>query len=748
MKRITIIRASLFLVAICLTMVACNSTSKQDSVTTESQELYRIQVGGKCGFINEYGKLMIEPQFDRAYWFFGDGVCYAEIGERKGLINTDGEFVVELDNSINWVSKSQNDVSVFHTKNGKQGIINILGEVVLPATFKTVIRDESNGFIVEDTLGNQGYVNYQGEFIVPCKYDEIHSVNEGLMVVATNNKFGYMDTTGVWVIDTVYNDARDFGDGLARVKIGEKWQFINHEGIIDERFNYDEVFTGFSCNRAFVKNGNAIELIDTSGTQIAVVEVDSVYGFSEGFATFKKNGKYGKIDTVGNIVIQSMYEKLSHTMNGLSVFEKKGKQGLIDNNGNVIVNAIHEKFLRKTGCSLLQFADDNWTRGTYYDREGNLIWKDMSVNSYQLPDTPTKEDWKCFFDAKLSEMNPIEGIYYVTFNEMAVDRENDHASSNGSSSGFYAVVRSSENHNEYNAFSIDERKISQYWKNCWVKKFVSIGETNAYAIVNRSEKSMWAEDGKLVLEDPYKFNVTLRQGGNDYYNWYVQCEFIKDYPSTEMFDQVQQPEWTGTGFAIADGFVATNYHVTNGAKTIKIRGVNGDMKKAYKAFVVASDRDHDLAIIRIMDKSFNAFGDIPYRIGKSIPEVGDDIFVLGYPMTNTMGQEVKITDGIISAASGFKSDQSMYQISAAVQPGNSGGPLFDKEGNVIGIICAKHADAENANYAIKVSYLYSLVNSSGLGIKMSDNNKVKSKSLSQKVKQVKPYVYLIECSSH
>ena len=149
-----------------------------------------------------------------------------------------------------------------------------------------------------------------------------------------------------------------------------------------------------------------------------------------------------------------------------------------------------------------------------------------------------------------------------------------------------------------------------------------------------------------------------------------------------------------------------------------------------------------------MDKEFDAFEIIPYCIGKSIPEVGDEVFVLGFPMTNTMGQEVKLTDGIISAASGFKGDQSMYQISAAVQPGNSGGPLFDNEGNVIGIVCAKHADAENANYAIKVSYLYSLVNSSGLGIKMADGNKVKSKSLSQKVKQVKPFVYLIECYSH
>ena len=112
-----------------------------------------------------------------------------------------------------------------------------------------------------------------------------------------------------------------------------------------------------------------------------------------------------------------------------------------------------------------------------------------------------------------------------------------------------------------------------------------------------------------------------------------------------------------------------------------------------------------------------------------------------------MGEEVKLTDGIISASSGFKGDESMYQISAPVQPGNSGGPLFNSDGTVIGIVCAKHADAENANYAIKVSYLYSLVNGSDLGIKMPDNNKLKTKTLSKIVKQVEPFVYLIECSS-
>ena len=112
-----------------------------------------------------------------------------------------------------------------------------------------------------------------------------------------------------------------------------------------------------------------------------------------------------------------------------------------------------------------------------------------------------------------------------------------------------------------------------------------------------------------------------------------------------------------------------------------------------------------------------------------------------------MGNEIKLTNGIISSTSGFQGDVSMYQISVPLQPGNSGGPLFDDDGNVIGIVTAKHADAENANYAVKVNYLASLISNKNLDIKLADNNKIKNKSLKKKVKAVKNFVYLIECSN-
>ena len=742
MKKRTIMAS--VLIVVCIMMTAC--ISKNEKRNVDSCELYRIYVGGKCGYMNQNGVIVIDPQFDMAHHFSEDSICFVGMGDRIGLINTNGKFIVELDKKIGWVYRIKKGTALCESIDGKWGIIDKNGVLVLPMIYNSISRDGDYGYIVEDTIGNMGYVDNHGDFIVPCKYDAVNGFYDGLMVVATSSKCGYVDTLGFWVIDTIYDDARGFGDGLARVKNDGKWCFIDHNGNEVQNIKYDDVLTGFANNRAFVKCENSVLLIDKTGKEIKTIEVDSVCGFHEGYATFLHNGKYGKIDTTGIIVIPAKYDGLSDFNDGFARFEVNHKLGLIDTSGRVIIEACHNYDVGKIASETLLYARDTMNedyQATYYDRQGNVIWRDMPGNKFRWPKNPSKNDFVAYFDSRLSELDPIEGVYYVTFNKMAIDRDNDHASSNGSSSKFYAVIRK-PNTDEFTAYAIDENNQWHYW----VKKFVQIGESNTYAVMNSGDNTTWAEDGKLILEDPYRFDVTLRQGGNNYYNWYVQCEFTKDYPSNSVYEQVQQAEWSGTGFAIADGYVVTNYHVTKGAKTIIVRGINGDIKEANKGFVVASDKEHDIAIIKIVDKEFDGFEDIPYCIGKSLPEVGDEVFVLGYPLTSTMGQEVKLTDGIISAASGYKGDQSMYQISAAVQPGNSGGPLFDKDGNVIGVICAKHADAENANYAIKVSYLYSLVNSSGLGIKMADNNKVKSKSLSQKVKQVKPFVYLIECRSH
>lgn len=205
--------------------------------------------------------------------------------------------------------------------------------------------------------------------------------------------------------------------------------------------------------------------------------------------------------------------------------------------------------------------------------------------------------------------------------------------------------------------------------------------------------------------------------------------------------------WFGTGFALNNGYVVTNYHVVEDANAIYISGINGDYDAYYTASVVASDRTNDLAIVKIRDKSFKGFGILPYSINMKMAEVGEDIFVLGYPLIQTMGTEIKLTNGIISSRTGFQGDVSLYQITAPLQPGNSGGPMFDSKGNVIGIIFANHTGTENVGYAIKSSYLKNLAESASLTNIFPKNNTISSLPLSGKIKKLKRFVYLISCIS-
>ena len=229
--------------------------------------------------------------------------------------------------------------------------------------------------------------------------------------------------------------------------------------------------------------------------------------------------------------------------------------------------------------------------------------------------------------------------------------------------------------------------------------------------------------------------------------------YLKMYPNTNSGNNssgspsyAQEEKWSGTGFAIGNGYLVTNYHIVEKAKSISIQGIRGSFNTSYNANVAATDKNNDLAIIKIDDINFKGFGTIPYRVKTTTSDVGEDVFVLGYPLTTTMGEEIKLTTGVISSKTGFQGDVSMYQISAPVQPGNSGGPLFDGKGNIVGVVSAKHLGAENVGYAVKASYLNNLVETLS-GVTLPSNNTISTLSLSEKVKRVDDFVFLISCNN-
>lgn len=221
--------------------------------------------------------------------------------------------------------------------------------------------------------------------------------------------------------------------------------------------------------------------------------------------------------------------------------------------------------------------------------------------------------------------------------------------------------------------------------------------------------------------------------------------FIRDYKPTIAADGSRIYSASGSGFVIStNGLVVTNYHVVDKANGIDVLVNRNGGVKTYKAKVLISDKTNDISIIKIEDSSFVNFPTLPYAVKIPILDVGTSVFALGYPMSNILGEEIKVTDGIISSKTGYQGDIVTYQISAPIQPGNSGGPLFDKQGNLVGITNAGVPDAQNVGYAIKASYLRNLVDAAPTTITLPATNSISGLSFTEKIKRLTPYVVLIK----
>jgi S1-C subfamily serine protease len=162
----------------------------------------------------------------------------------------------------------------------------------------------------------------------------------------------------------------------------------------------------------------------------------------------------------------------------------------------------------------------------------------------------------------------------------------------------------------------------------------------------------------------------------------------------------------GSGFFVtADGYLITANHVVQNAKKIKIKNSDG----VFTAEVVRVDKDDDLALLKVPGK-FK-----PLSVSARDAQLGDPVFTVGFPDIVLQGAEPKYTDGKISSLGGVQDDPTQYQISVPIQPGNSGGPLVDIDGEVKGVIVAKLDDMaalnssgtlpENVNYALKGKYV-------------------------------------------
>jgi serine protease Do len=200
-------------------------------------------------------------------------------------------------------------------------------------------------------------------------------------------------------------------------------------------------------------------------------------------------------------------------------------------------------------------------------------------------------------------------------------------------------------------------------------------------------------------------------------------------------------KFRGTGFAISsNGYIVTNYHVIEGNDTVFVQNAAGDL---FRAKVIYSEPQTDIAILEIKDPSFKTFGAIPYTFKKAETDIGENVFTIGYPR-----DAMVLGPGFLTASTGFKGDTTQYQVSTPVDYGNSGGPLLDSRGNLIGIINAKETHIDGTAFAVKSSYLLKAIQDIPDSLKGSINinskNTLATLNRVQQIKKLQNYVFMIK----
>lgn len=194
----------------------------------------------------------------------------------------------------------------------------------------------------------------------------------------------------------------------------------------------------------------------------------------------------------------------------------------------------------------------------------------------------------------------------------------------------------------------------------------------------------------------------------------------------------------GTGFLInGSGYMVTNAHVVKSDKIV----VTNSKGREFFAVKCAVDNSRDIAILKIEDKDFTPLKSLPYSFSKTV-NLASHVYTMGYPK-----DEVVYSEGYLSSLTGYKSDTLSYQISIPVAHGNSGGPVVNKNGDVIGVLTSEINGS--AVFAIKTQYIFGAVETLSQtkefkNVKLNTTNSIRQYSREDHVKRINDCVYLVK----
>ncbi|RYY97621.1 MAG: serine protease [Chitinophagaceae bacterium] len=201
----------------------------------------------------------------------------------------------------------------------------------------------------------------------------------------------------------------------------------------------------------------------------------------------------------------------------------------------------------------------------------------------------------------------------------------------------------------------------------------------------------------------------------------------------------------GTGFLVdVKGYVVTSAHVVSGARNIAVQNNEG---RDLNARVVFSDAERDLAILKIDDDGFKAPAALPYALRKSSTDVAEPVFTLGYPRN-----DIVYGEGYLAARTGYNGDTLSCQIAIAANPGNSGGPILNHNGEVIGVLRQRQTSAQDVVFATQSKYIYQALSQLRKGdtsfrrVQAPSSNTLRGLDRRQQVKRLQEYVYMVKVS--
>jgi S1-C subfamily serine protease len=198
----------------------------------------------------------------------------------------------------------------------------------------------------------------------------------------------------------------------------------------------------------------------------------------------------------------------------------------------------------------------------------------------------------------------------------------------------------------------------------------------------------------------------------------------------------------GTSFLVdPKGYLLTSAHVVANASQVFVQNSKG---QDLRARIIFTDKKTDLAILKIDDEDFRALNSLPYGFRKSSTDLAEPVFTLGFPK-----DEIVYGEGYLSAMTGLQGDTMSSQITISANPGNSGGPVLNKNGEVIGILNARQTTAEGVVFAIKSKHILKTIeelkdSDSAAHIKVPSTSSIRGLERVQQVKKIEDCVYMVK----